>query len=83
MARVSFSGLNPDGPPRVVSPDVRPSIEEVFTSPPPPAPESTTLLSTLVVLDDEELSTAAATSTVAPPPLKIVSQARVEELIFR
>ena len=66
--------------PRAVSPDPRPSIEEVFTTP-LPAPESTTLLSTLVVLDDEEL--AAATSTVAPPPLKIVSQARVEELIFR
>ena len=65
------------GRPRAVSPDPRPSIEEVFTTRPPVAPKSTTVLSTLVVLDDEELS------TVAPPPLKIVSQARVEELIFR
>ena len=54
--------------PRAVSPDPRPSIEEVFTTTTPlPAPESTTLLSTLVVLDDEELS-AAATSTATPPP---------------
>ena len=80
---IAFPVLIQTDRPRAVSPDPRPSIEEVFTTPPPPAPESTTLLSTLVVLDDEELSAAAATSTVAPPPLKIVSQARVEELIFR
>ena len=67
-----------------MSTNLRPSVEEVFTTLPPPIPESTTLLANLFVLDEDDWD-VASTSTVAPP-LEIVNsgvEARVDELIFR
>ena len=66
-----------------MSTNLRPSVEEVFTTLPPPIPESTTLLANLFVIDEADWDVATST---AAPPLEIVNsgvEARVDELIFR